>query len=305
MQTKIIIALSAFVLGLSGYLFYDSLNSGEMSKAEVQTEFNDLKTDYETMQKDLEETVKTQAISNSVIEMQQKKIETLMRKNAITEEELFEAKKIMREISQSVLDEYQRRVSILEKEKLGLVTDRKEDEILLKQLQSRVKNLEQTNKNISIKYNEEKNASVKKDNLLAYASKISISNFVLKGFKVRDSGREIETDKASRIDRLKVYFDINENKLAESGKKELYIVAKNQEGNLLTFAEKPTGNFVFEGKKLTYSDKTMVDYIKGQEKTIEIIWNSEDFKRGNYTLEVFEKSTAGIAMIGKATKTLE
>ena len=138
MQNKIIIILSLLVLGLSGYLFYDSLNRGEMSEAEVQTQFNDLKTDYEFIQRDLEETLKTQAISNKVIEAQQERIENLMKKNAITEEELFEAKKIMREISQGVLDEYQRRVASLEKEKIGLTTDRREDEQLMKQLRSRI-----------------------------------------------------------------------------------------------------------------------------------------------------------------------
>lgn len=32
MQNKIIIGLSLLVLGLAGYMFYDSLDSGEMSK---------------------------------------------------------------------------------------------------------------------------------------------------------------------------------------------------------------------------------------------------------------------------------
>lgn len=305
MQNKIIAALSLLVLGLSGYLFYNSLNSNEMSEAKIKTELKDLKTDYEFMQRDLQEISKTQIISNKVIETQQKKIETLLRKNAITEEELMEAKKLMRTISQSVLDEYQKKVALLEKEKLSLSLGQKKDESLLLNLQSKIKNLESQNNVITKKYSVEKSASIKKDNLIAYASKLSISNFVLKGFKVRDSGKEIETDKASRIDRLKIYFDLNENKLAESGKKDLYIVAKNQEGKLITFPNKPSGTINVEGNNLMFSDHVVIDYIKGQEKTLELIWDSEDFKRGDYILEVYEKNNVGMVLVGKVTKTLD
>ena len=140
---------------------------------------------------------------------------------------------------------------------------------------------------------------------MAYASKLSVSNFVLKGFKVRSSGKEVETDKASRIDRLKINFDITENKIAESGNKELYIVAKNTDGTLLKFADKPTGNFISNGNRITYSDKIFVNYIKGRAQAPEITWDSEDFKKGDYVLEIYERTAAGTELIGKATKTLD
>ena len=53
--------------------------------------------------------------------------------------------------------------------------------------------------------------SKKKDELINYASKLSLSNFMLRSFKVRNSGKEVETDKASRIDHIKFSFDINDN----------------------------------------------------------------------------------------------
>ena len=312
MKTKIIIALSLLVLALSSYMLYDSMN-GEMSEAEIETEFNDLKTDYEFMQKDLETKMSSLQISGGVIEIQKNKIEALMKKNSISEEELFEAKKLMQEISQSVLEEFQRRISFLEKEKMGLTNDRISEERELLELNAKIKQLQSENKDINkqyqsinTKYKVEKATSIKKDKLLTYASKISISNFILKGFKIRGNGKEVETEKASRIDRLKISFEFNENKLAESGAKELYIVAKNPDGTLMTFADRPTGNIAIDGKTITFSDKMVVDYIKGQTKTVEAVWDSEEFKRGDYILEVYEKPQNGTAsLIGKATKTLE
>lgn len=305
MQNKIIIGLSLLVLGLAGYMFYDSLDSGEMSKAQIQTEFKDLKTDYEVLQRDLENRVARLNVSNKIIDIQKNKIETLLKKNAISEEELFEAKKLMGEISQSVLNEYHKRVYSLQKEKETLITNRQNEENEIKALNAKIKTLESSNRAIATKYETEKLSSLRKDNLLTYASKISISNFVLKGIRVKNSGKEVETDRASRIDRLKMNFDITENKIAESGNKQLYIIVKNPEGNLTTFYGKPTGNFVADGRSLTFSDRVLVKYIKGEEQTVNFEWDGEDFSKGDYVLEVFEQTPAGALRIGKATKTLE
>ena len=44
MKTKLLVTLSALVLVLSSYLLYNSLNN-EMSEAEIETQFIDLKSD--------------------------------------------------------------------------------------------------------------------------------------------------------------------------------------------------------------------------------------------------------------------
>ena len=44
MKTKIIVLLSVCILGLSGYMLYDSLNT-EMSEPEVKTQFTELKSE--------------------------------------------------------------------------------------------------------------------------------------------------------------------------------------------------------------------------------------------------------------------
>ena len=42
MKSKLIVVLSTLVLGLSGFMLYDSLNN-ELSQAEIQEQFSDLK----------------------------------------------------------------------------------------------------------------------------------------------------------------------------------------------------------------------------------------------------------------------
>ncbi len=297
MKTKLIVVLSAVILGLASYLLYNSLNE-EMSEAEIQTQFVDLKSDYEFIQKDLETAVTDVNFSNKEIIAQKNRIEKLISKNNISQEELTEAKKIMRTISRTFLKNYKERVILLEGEKVKLLDEKDKIVIEVSKLKNQVNDLDN-------KIVKEKIVSQKKDQLITYASKLTLSNFILKSFKVRSSGKEIETDRASRIDRIKVTFDINENILAETGEKLIYMVIKKPSGETVTFSNKTSGIFNYNKKKILYSDKIVFNYTKGQEQTLEFVWDNEEFTRGDYVMEVYEQNKQGVVMIGKVTKTLD
>ena len=297
MKTKLLVTLSALVLVLSSYLLYNSLNN-EMSEAEIETQFIDLKSDYEFIQKDLEIAVKDVNFDNKEILAQKNRIESFMKKNKLSQEELTEAKEIMRTISKNFLKNYKQRVVVLEGEKLKLLDEKDKIVIEVSKLKDKIDELDKT----VIK---EKIVSQKKDQLINYASKLTLSNFLLKSFKVRNSGKEIETDRASRIDRIKVSFDINENILAESGEKQIYMVIKKPTGETVTFSNKPSGVFNYRKKKILYSDKIVFNYTKGQKQSLEFVWDNEEFKRGDYVMEVYEQTKQGVMPIGKVTKTLD
>ena len=123
MKSKLIVVLSALVLSLSGFMLYDSLNN-ELSQAEIQEQFSDLKSDYEFIQKDLEVAVNDVNFSNKEIIAQKKRIETLLKKNNISQEELMEAKRIMRNISQTFIKNYQNKVIILNNQVTTLDTEK-------------------------------------------------------------------------------------------------------------------------------------------------------------------------------------
>lgn len=293
MKTKLIFLLSALVLVLSGFMLYGSLND-EMSAAEIQAQFTDLKSDYEYIQKDLEAAISDASFNTDAVVKQKKRIEALMSKSSVTEEELKEAKKLMREISKTFLENYKSKVVVLEQEK-SKISEEKEE--VINSLKEKLEDLSQERK-------KEKMIMVKKDELLSYASKLNLSNFILKGFKVRSSGKEIETDKASRIDRIKVYFDVNESLITESGSKTIYIVIKKPTGETVTFENKPAEVFMYNKLKILASDKVVFDYDKEKMQTLEFVWDSEDFGRGQYVMEVYEERKNNIVLIGKVTKSL-
>ena len=297
MKTKIIVLLSVCILGLSVYMLYDSLNK-EMSETEVKTQFTDLKSEYHYIQKDLELAVSDIHFNSKEIVAQKQKIEKLINKNNVTQEELMEAKKIMGTLSKTILKNYKEKVIVLEDEKLKLLSEKDKIVIEISKLQDKVNDLDE-------KIIKEKKISERKDQLITYASKLSLSNFKLNSFKVRSSGKEIQTDKAYRIDRIKVNFDINENILAPSGQKILFMVIKNPKSETVTFSNRPSGVFFVNNKKNIFSDKVEINYANGKEQTLEFVWDNEDFSRGDYVMEVYEKTKQGAFLIGKVTKTLE
>jgi myosin heavy subunit len=115
-------------------------------------------------------------------------------------------------------------------------------------------------------------------------SKLTVTNLKTASYKVRSSGKQIATDKASRTDMLKVNFTIAENKIAKSGDKTYYVQVIDSKNNVL--GDKAT--ISFGETSLTYSFTTTVKY---ENKTVEVSEQlpGKDFTKGTYFVNVFDK----------------
>ena len=70
------------------------------------------------------------------------------------------------------------------------------------------------------------------------ASVLGIDNIHVEGVYYRSSGREVTTNRASKIQNLSICFDIVENKVADAGLKELFIRIIDPKGDVLNVANK-------------------------------------------------------------------
>lgn len=115
-------------------------------------------------------------------------------------------------------------------------------------------------------------------------SKLSVTNLKTASYKVRSSGKQIATDKASRTDMLKVNFTIAENKIAKSGDKTYYVQVIDAKNNVL--GDKATVSF--GENTLTYSFTTTVKY---ENKSVDVSEQlpGKDFAKGTYFVNVFDK----------------
>ena len=114
-------------------------------------------------------------------------------------------------------------------------------------------------------------------------AKLSVLNTKTAAYKLRSSGKQIETDKASRADVLKISFTIAENQIAKSGDKTYYVQVIDAKNNVL--GEKKTESF--GDNSLTYSFKTTVKY---ENKTVNVSEDlpGKDFAKGTYFINVFD-----------------
>ena len=168
-------------------------------------------------------------------------------------------KSMMQEVT-ALKNENQQLTTNLESTKVDLDDSKKYNEVLVGQ-------------------NEELAKTVEK------GSKLTVTNLKTASYKVRSSGKQIETDKASKTDILKVSFTIAENKIAKSGDKTYYVQVIDANNNVL--GDKAT--ISFGDTSLTYSFTTTVKY---ENKTVEVSEQlpGKDFTKGTYFVNDFDKA---------------
>jgi hypothetical protein len=94
------------------------------------------------------------------------------------------------------------------------------------------------------------------------------------GVRFTGSGKEKETDKAGKIERVKVCFTLGENKLVEPGRKTVYIRILRPDNVVVT--QKLDGDYTFQyqGQTMEYTSKQEVDYQNKDTSTC-IYWTKK------------------------------
>ncbi|MBQ0908437.1 hypothetical protein KBJ98_06960 [Flavobacterium sp. F-328] len=128
------------------------------------------------------------------------------------------------------------------------------------------------------------------------AAKLTVLNTRGSAFKLRSSGKEISTEKASRADVLKISYTIAENQVAQSGTKTYFVQVIDSKNNVL--GDKKTENF--GDNSLTYSFVSNINY---ENKTVDVTENlkGKDFPKGVYYVNIFDKDQ----LVSKTSFTLK
>ncbi|MEO0058655.1 MAG: hypothetical protein RLZZ312_302 [Bacteroidota bacterium] len=129
-------------------------------------------------------------------------------------------------------------------------------------------------------------------------SKLVITNLKTSSFKERSSGKQVETEKASRANRLKICFTIAANEIAKAGEKTYYVQIIDSYNNVL--GQKKEINF--GTYQLTYSFTTNVIYNNKNLDVCETLVTQEDeLTKGSYFVNVFDKGE----LVSKSTFSLK
>lgn len=126
--------------------------------------------------------------------------------------------------------------------------------------------------------------------MVGQASILQVYGMSAMGIRDRGSSKEKETDKASRVDKIKVCFTIGENKIIESGTKEIYVRIAQPDKLILTKDRSDTYTFMYQGEKIQYSIKKLIDY-QNLSMNLCLYWEKsykeKEVMSGAYHVEVF------------------
>lgn len=266
----VIAVLAVLLIGSLVYIFKLSSETDG-----VKTELTTTLTEKESVMKDLQELKATYdaAIAEN----------TSMSDELIQERDKVVA--LMDDLSKSKGDvsKYRSQLQSMQGKMKVLVAEndelKKQNGVLTVQRDSTIVVLGESKKfnEVLVGQNEELSKTVEK------ASKLSILNTKTAAYKLKNSGKQVETDKASRADVLKVSFTIAENQIAKSGDKSYYVQIIDAKNNVL--GDKKTESF--GDNTLTYSFKTTVQY---ENKTVNVSEDlrGKDFAKGTYFINIFD-----------------
>lgn len=125
------------------------------------------------------------------------------------------------------------------------------------------------------------------------ASVLHASNIRMTPIDLRRGGKKLkETSKANRTDVLRILFDIDENRIAESGRKDIYLKITGPQGRVLSNAAYGSGvTETYDGKPLNFTLYKKISLEQGKPvNDVVIDWNQDsDYEKGNYNIEIYHE----------------
>lgn len=160
--------------------------------------------------------------------------------------------------------------------------------------------LQQENQSLSTNLSKEmsKNENLSAENSRLY-SKVSAGsvlktfNIVTEGLRYRSNGKEVVTNKAKQVQKIRTNFTLGENPVIDNGPLDIYVRVLGPDGAVMS-AEKES--FKINGQDMSYTMKETVQY-NNKETPVEIMWaKGSEFVKGKYNVEIYQSGV----LIGKS-----
>ncbi len=286
----VVIIVITILLGTNGLLlwqFFDKKNSLDLAnqtivtttaeKDALQMQLNQFKAEYEKLKSDnvnlqnqLSE--KDEEIKAKVVEIQKLIQAGGPAQIARAKAELAKLKE-MNDIYVSNIDSLNKITAQLKIENLNLST------------------------NLSKEMSKNENLSAENSRLFSKVSAGSILkavNITTEGLRYRNSGKEVITNKAKQVQKIRTTFTLGENNVIDEGPIDLYVRVLNPDGSVMANINKET--FKSQGLDVTFTIKENVEY-KNAGTPVVVMWaKGSQFISGKYSVEIYH---AGV-LIGKS-----
>ncbi len=280
-------ALVILLLGTWGYIIYDKNNTRQITEG-LTTQIVNSDSSRNELQRELDDAalrldaLKTSNVkADSLLKTKDKDIDQLRSrvqkiindKNA-TSAQLAEAKRLVAQLKGNI-ETYVAEIESLKAENVQLTEEKR---VVTQQRDIVQKNLDSAGTVIK-----------QKEDVIDIGSTLHASNFSIIGIKERNGGKEKETTKAKKVDKLRISFVVDENRITQSGPKDIYVAITSPDGNPVSVDALGSGKFFTrDGVERAFTKKIQVNYEQGQKLPVTIEWSqNSDFQTGNYKIEIY------------------
>ncbi len=296
--------LIAALIGTWGYIIYDKSQTKE-TVMQLQGRIGNVDSARNAIQQDFlivsakadsltQNNIQLQgdlADKNSAIQKLKSNIGNILKKKNASEAELAQAKQMIGELNGKV-DGLFAQIDQLKGENQQLTSTNQQLNTDKTQLTAEKQGLEE---NLNTTKTEKKQLEEKVD----VASTLHASAIGIAAIKVTGGGKEKETTTAKRANLIRIAFNLDENRVAPSGTKDIYVVVTGPDGKPIT--EGSTFDTREEGNK-PFTSKVSVNYEQGKSALVSFDWKQNDrYKEGDYKIEIYNNGFK----IGEGVKTLK
>ena len=300
-RTFLSIGLVIALLGTWGYIIWDKSKNKE-AFMQKDAQYTAVLTEKDTLQSLLDEATnrydmlktsnakKDSTITTKDREIIEKKarIQSLLSNVNATKKDLAEAKRLIASLNNDIQG-YQVQIETLKGQ--NVVLTREKEAVT----QEKIK--------VEKDFDSAKTVIKEKEDVIDIGSTLHASNFNITGVQEKRNGKEKQTTTAKKVDKLRVTFDLDENLIAPSGMKDLYISITAPDGTPVAVEALGSGKFTTrEGEEKFFTHKVEINYTKGQRQTVSFDWKQNtNFVTGDYKIEVFHNGFK----IGEGTRTFK
>jgi hypothetical protein len=290
MKKKNIIVIILVVLLVSswGYFFYSHKQSVtiiekkiveyvslDSSKNAIQKEFDAALFRLQGMtaaNSSLDSVVKRR---NSEMNILKAKFKSLIGKQNATAQDLTLAKKLVGELNGKI-EGFVKEIENLQSENKQLLVDKE--------------TLTNDNKNLNVNLANTESAKMEAENKVDIGSTLHASGFSIIPINEKNAGKEKSTSSAKKADKLRISFKLDENRIATSGAKQLFIVTKDPSGKTITESQLASGSLTTrEEGQIQYTAKVDIEYKQGKAESVSFdLKPSLKYVAGNYLVSVYQ-----------------
>jgi len=300
LKNLIIGLLAAGLIGSAGYALYSNSNHEQMQQTE-QAQIAKVTDDKGQVQKNFDDAlVRLDSLSGynnkvqGILTERQKDIAKLktqirgiLRKENLTIAEKKQAEDLIAQMNVKISG-MEQDIARLIQENQGLTQDKvqltQDKDKLTSDLQTTTTAKDELTKKVDI------------------ASTLFANNIRITPLQDKKNGKEIETDKAKKVNKLNISFDVT-NRIAASGQTDVYVCITGPDNKLVSDPSLGSGSFTSrdDGDKM-FTSKVAVDIEAGKVKPVQFSWKHDNgFQTGMYKIEIYHNGYK----IGEGTKELK